>query len=234
MSALERFIGTIPTWRRRPMGKGGVRAFHGDACTGGVRPKPCGVAPRADRGDWGTSNVEDGRRGRFGVFLRRSHPESAQVRCLGFWGKVQSRSRSIVRCRHSETPSHTSGKAPRRLTTKAGCEATTKAGCEPQRFLRFYHSEDLRIKTLALLTALEQAPDPTKHRVALAELIVELSGVGMDCYFMQPIKLAKPGFIVEQTASWHIRGHESHRVCHSKYHWAHEQGSASFDLWVNS
>ena len=44
--------------------------------------------------------------------------------------------------------------------------------------------------------------DPTKHRVALAELIVELSGVGI----MQPIKLAKLGFIVEQTASLGISG----------------------------
>ena len=89
----------------------------------------------------------------------------------------------------------TLSKRPPTPPAKRRAASPPKPVAKPQRFLRFYHSEDLRIKTLALLTALEQAPDPTKHRVALAELIVELSGVGMDCYFMQPIKLAKPGFI---------------------------------------
>ena len=100
----------------------------------------------------------------------------------------------------------TLSKRPPTPPAKRRAASPPKPVAKPQPFLRFYHSEDLRIKTLALLTALEQAPDPTKHRVALAELIVELSGVGMDCYFMQPIKLAKPGFIVEQTASLGIFG----------------------------
>ena len=101
----------------------------------------------------------------------------------------------------------TLSKRPPTPPAKRRAASPPKPVAKPQGFfLRFYHSEDLRIKTLALLTALEQAPDPTKHRVALAELIVELSGVGMDCYFMQPIKLAKPGFIVEQTASLGISG----------------------------
>ena len=100
----------------------------------------------------------------------------------------------------------TLSKRPPTPPAKRRAASPPKPVAKPQRFLRFYHSEDLRIKTLALLTALEQASDPTKHRVALAELIVELSGVGMDCYFMQPIKLTKPGFIVEQTASLGISG----------------------------
>ena len=100
----------------------------------------------------------------------------------------------------------TLSKRPPTPPAKRRAASPPKLVAKPQRFLRFHHSEDLRIKTLALLTALEQAPDPTKHRVALAELIVELSGVGMDCYFMQPIKLAKPGFFVEQTASLGISG----------------------------
>src|SRR5271169_5295104 len=83
----------------------------------------------------------------------------------------------------------TLSKRPPTPPAKRRAASPPKPVVKPQRFLRFYHSEDLRIKTLALLTALEQAPDPTKHRVALAELIVELSGVGMDYYFMQPIKV---------------------------------------------
>ena len=100
----------------------------------------------------------------------------------------------------------TLSKRPPTPPAKRRAASPPKPVAKPQRFLRFYHSEDLRIKTLAVLTALEQAPDPTKHRVALAELIVELSGVGMDYYFMQPVKMAKPGFIVEQTASLGISG----------------------------
>jgi hypothetical protein len=67
-------------------------------------------------------------------------------------------------------------------------------------FLRFYHSEALRKKTLVLLTAIERSPDAITHRDALSNLVVELTSSGMDSYFMKPLKLAKPGFIVEQSA----------------------------------
>ena len=73
-------------------------------------------------------------------------------------------------------------------------------------FLRFYHSESLREKTLSLLSSLEQAQDATKHRNALASLIVELTNSGMEYYFMKPLKLAKAGFIVEQTANLGLGG----------------------------
>jgi hypothetical protein len=73
-------------------------------------------------------------------------------------------------------------------------------------FLRFFHSQALRRKTLALLAALEQAQDATIHRDALANLVVELTSDGMDYYFMQPLKLAKPGFIVEQSANLGLAG----------------------------
>ena len=68
-------------------------------------------------------------------------------------------------------------------------------------YLRFYHSEALRKRTLTLLAALEQAEDPTTHRDALANLVVELTNSGLDYYFMKPLKLAKPGFLVEQSAN---------------------------------
>src|SRR6185369_1525508 len=57
-------------------------------------------------------------------------------------------------------------------------------------FLRFYHSQDLRKKTLSLLKALETAQDPTAHRGVLSDLVIELNNAGLDYYFMGPLKLA--------------------------------------------
>lgn len=68
-------------------------------------------------------------------------------------------------------------------------------------FLRFHHSEALREKTLRILVALEDAPDPTQHREALADLVVELTNAGMDYYFIKQLKLAKAGFLVQQSAN---------------------------------
>ncbi len=80
----------------------------------------------------------------------------------------------------------------------------SKASSKP--FLRFYHSEKLRKKTLSILLDLEQARDATEHRDALADVVVELANSGMDCYFIEPLKLAKAGFIVEQSASLGLAG----------------------------
>jgi hypothetical protein len=68
-------------------------------------------------------------------------------------------------------------------------------------FLRFHHSAPLRRKTLSVVETLEQCEDPAAHVDALADLVVELTNAGLDAYFMQPLKLAKPGFVVEQSAS---------------------------------
>jgi hypothetical protein len=73
-------------------------------------------------------------------------------------------------------------------------------------FLRFYHSEALRKKTLSLLSSLEQAQDAAAHRDALADLVVELTNAGLDYYFMKQLKLAKPGFVVEQAANIGMAG----------------------------
>src|ERR1039457_281018 len=70
-----------------------------------------------------------------------------------------------------------------------------------QPFLRFYHSESLRAKTLAVLTTLEKAKDGTKHRGALADVVVQLTDSGMEYYFLRPLKLAKVGFFVQQSAN---------------------------------
>jgi len=73
-------------------------------------------------------------------------------------------------------------------------------------FLRFYHSEAIRKKTLSLLGTVEHAPDATTHRDALANIVVELTNSGLDRYFMERLKLAKPGFLVEQSANLGMLG----------------------------
>ena len=73
-------------------------------------------------------------------------------------------------------------------------------------FIRFYHSESLRAKTLAVLVALEEADDSTRHRNALSDIALELVDSGMDYFLMRPLRLAKVGFVVEQTASMGIGG----------------------------
>ena len=66
--------------------------------------------------------------------------------------------------------------------------------------IRFYHSDDLRARTLALLAALEQPRDDLRHRAALTDLVLELLDTGLDYYFLRPLKLAQAGFVAEQTA----------------------------------
>ena len=73
-------------------------------------------------------------------------------------------------------------------------------------FLRFYHSEALRKKTLTVLDTIEQAHDATRHRDTMSSLVMELTASGMDGYFMKPLKLARPGFLVEQSASLGLAG----------------------------
>ena len=146
-----------------------MRAFHGDACTGGVRPKPpsklllrparqeklntyphshnCAASRRApieEVGEPPMSRTAGAVVSEF--FCVGSHP--AQVRCLAFWGKVQSRSKPFAE--HSPMP--TLSKRPPTPPAKRRAASPPKPVAKPQRFLRFHHSEDLRIKTLALLT----------------------------------------------------------------------------------
>ena len=84
--------------------------------------------------------------------------------------------------------------------------ATAPSGSSTKPFLRFYHSEELRKRTMAMLKALESARDPTVHRGALADIAVELTHGGLDYYFLQPLKLAKAGFVVEQSAGLGMTG----------------------------
>ena len=96
------------------------------------------------------------------------------------------------------TPSKRPSKPPATARVKRVVQASSRS---PQPFLRFYHSENLRAKTLAVLTALENAKDGTKYRGALADVVVQLTDCGMEYYFLRPLKLANVGFFVQQSAN---------------------------------
>jgi hypothetical protein len=97
--------------------------------------------------------------------------------------------------------------APTKRTPSARGKRAAEASAESSEpFLRFYHSRELRRNTLSLLSTLELADDATAHRDALADVVVELTINGMDYYFMKPLKLAKAGFIVQQSASLGMAG----------------------------
>ena len=99
---------------------------------------------------------------------------------------------------------------PKRRSRARRAKPSTPAGNpsrQPDRpFLRFYHSEALHEKMIAVLSDLENARDPTAHRDALAELAVELTNSGLHYYFIKPLKVAKAGFILEQSASIGMAG----------------------------
>lgn len=78
------------------------------------------------------------------------------------------------------------------------------AAAEPS--LRFHYPVALRKKILGVLERIETSQDPTRHRQALADIVVELTRTGMDAYFMKPLKLAKAGFVTEQSANLGMAG----------------------------
>ena len=57
-----------------------------------------------------------------------------------------------------------------------------------------------------MLAALEEAEDARDHREALADLVVELTESGMDYYYLRALKLAKAGFVAEQSARLGMSG----------------------------
>jgi hypothetical protein len=97
----------------------------------------------------------------------------------------------------------TSPKRPSKLRAAPRAKRVAKASSPSTKpSLRFYHSENLRAKTLEVLTTLEKAKDGKQHRNELADIVVELSDSGLDYYFMRPLKLAEVGFLVEQSANF--------------------------------
>ncbi len=67
-------------------------------------------------------------------------------------------------------------------------------------YLRFYHSAELRDKTLAIVRNIERASDPGRHRKALADVVMELTDSGLNYYFLRPLDLARVNFAIKQSA----------------------------------
>lgn len=96
---------------------------------------------------------------------------------------------------------------------KPGTKAAHKTPAPPapssRPFIRFYLSEDLHEKMLAILDTMEQAADATDHREDLADVIEAFMDAGMAEYFINPLKLANIGFILEQSATLGLTGVET-------------------------
>lgn len=71
---------------------------------------------------------------------------------------------------------------------------------------RFYHSEELHQEVMLVLATIESARDPTAHRNDLAEVAVKLTSSGLHYYFVKPLKVARAGFVLEQSASAGLAG----------------------------
>ena len=99
-----------------------------------------------------------------------------------------------------------SRRAPAPKTARPAGPPSGQPSPDSKPFLRFHHSEALRKKTLAVIVAVEQAEEAATHRDALADLVVELTNSGLDYYFIRQLKLAKPGFLVEQSANLGMAG----------------------------
>ncbi len=97
---------------------------------------------------------------------------------------------------------------PSKKATAASAGRSPKKTAEPtaQPFLRFYHSQALRTKTLELLETVETSVRPAAHCDQLTDLILELTECGMDQYFLQSLKATKANFMVQQSASLGLSG----------------------------
>ena len=96
--------------------------------------------------------------------------------------------------------------AKRSVAAPAKAPRAAKASVVSEPSLRFYHSQALRERTDAVLTALETHPGKKNHGEAIADLVAELIDAGMDYYFLKPVKEADLGFVSEQSARLGMSG----------------------------
>ena len=66
--------------------------------------------------------------------------------------------------------------------------------------LRFFYSPALQKRTDAVLARIEKDQDATQHAEALSRVVSDLTGEGLDYYFLRPLEEAKFGFVARQTA----------------------------------
>lgn len=88
----------------------------------------------------------------------------------------------------------------------AQCAQTKTAEPSERPFLRFHHSQELRLKTMEILEKIESADKPTAYSGQLTNLILELTDSGMDQYFLQSLKATKANFVVQQSAALGLSG----------------------------
>jgi len=72
--------------------------------------------------------------------------------------------------------------------------------------LRFVYGRELDERAVALLDAIERAPDPARHREAFGELVLALTDAGLTHYFLRPLEVANAGFVVRQSANLGLAG----------------------------
>jgi hypothetical protein len=80
------------------------------------------------------------------------------------------------------------------------------AAADAKPFLRFHHSQQLRVKTLEVLESVENAEKPTDFAEHLIDIVLELTDSGMDQYFLQSLKATKANFLVQQSAALGLSG----------------------------
>ena len=97
-------------------------------------------------------------------------------------------------------------KSPVKSAVKRPARSRPRQATAPQPFLRFYHTDDLRTRTLAVLESIEYSPQPTRHRDALAEIAIELAHAGMDYFFIKQLERANVGFLIQTSASVGVAG----------------------------
>ena len=97
---------------------------------------------------------------------------------------------------------------PAKRAAAVTVKRTPKKVVEPvsRPFLRFHHSHELRVKTLEVLVAVENAEKATAYSAELTELVIELTDSGMDQYFLQSLKATKANFVVQQSAALGLAG----------------------------
>ena len=102
----------------------------------------------------------------------------------------------------------TAARAPARRSSAVPTKTprVTKPSAAGEPSLRFHHSQALRLKTDAVLAALEEHPGKKSHGEAIADLVQELIDAGMDYYFLKPLKAADVGFVAEQSARLGMSG----------------------------
>ena len=98
----------------------------------------------------------------------------------------------------------TSAKRPAPVPVKRARKEAVEPTTKP--FLRFHHSQELRMRTLEVLVAVENAEKATTYCRELTELVLELTDHGMDQYFLQSLKATKVNFVVQQSAALGLAG----------------------------